>query len=438
MSPAAFATVAARPLEAAFDGGRLTSDGGLPWLARAEAAVGVCGALAEQLPDWRRGRVVHALPTLVRQRVFQLACGYADQDDADTLRHDPLLKAVCGRLPDSGAALASQPTLSRLENAADRHACRRAAEALFAAYLRERERGGVPARVLLDLDSTDDPAHGEQEGAAYHGYFRRHMYHPLLVFDGDTGQLLTAILRPGTVHAGRGVVTVRRAIVRALRQRWPGVQIELRADSGFALPRLYAFCERHALDYTIGLVPNARLHAAAAPLVEEVLARHAATKTKVRLFAAVAYRADSWPHERRVVAKVERLPKGLNTRFVVTTRADAPAAVYGHDVRRGATPEQDIDQLKATCFADRLSDHGFWANWLRLLFAAAAYALLLTLREWLLAAGAAPMRLATLRLTLLKVGGRVVELADRIQLHLAAGHPGARLWHLLVAQARAP
>lgn len=438
ISPIAFATLAGRPLEAAFDGGRLTSDGGLPWLERAEAAVGVCRAVAEQLPDWRRGPVVHALQTLVRQRVFQLACGYADQDDADTLRHDPLLKAVCGRPPDSGPALASQPTLSRLENAADRRACRRAAKALLAVYLRERERRGVPARLLLDLDSTDDPAHGRQEGAAYHGYYRRHMYHPLLVFDGDTGHLLTAVLRPGTVHASRGVVTVLRSLVRALRRRWPGVAIALRADSGFAIPRLYAFCERHDLGYTIGLVPNPRLHAAVAPLVEEVLARHAATKTKVRLCAAFAYQADSWPHERRVVVKVERLPKGLNVRFVVTTRTDAPAAVYGHYIRRGATPEQDIDQLKATCFADRLSDHAFWANGLRLLFAAAAYALLHTLRGWLRAAGAGPMRLATLRLTLLKIGGRVVERADRIHLHLAAGHPGSHLWRLLAASVRPP
>jgi hypothetical protein len=191
------------PLEAAFDAGRLTSDGGLPWLAEADRELGLCEALAAEVPEWRRGPVRHTLATLVRQRVYQIACGYEDQDDADTLRADPLLKLACGRLPEGGADLASQPTLSRLENAADRGACYRLARALAGVYLRERERGGVPERILLDLDGTDDPAHGDQEGVRYHGYYRQHMYHPLLIFDGDTDHLIAAVLRPGNAHGGR-------------------------------------------------------------------------------------------------------------------------------------------------------------------------------------------------------------------------------------------
>ncbi len=155
------------PLEATFDAGRLTSDGGLPWLAAADQALGLCAAVAERIPDWRRRAVRHSLDSLVRQRVFQIACGYADQNDADTLRTDPLLKLVCGRRPESGAALASQPTFSRLENAVDRRAIEALAEALGEIYLRERGRAGPPERILIDLDGTDDPAHGEQEGVAY-------------------------------------------------------------------------------------------------------------------------------------------------------------------------------------------------------------------------------------------------------------------------------
>ena len=199
-----FATASALALEARFDGGRLTSDGGLPWLAEAEEEIGLCQALAACVPEWRRGPVRHSLEDLVRQRVFQIACGYEDQNDADTLRHDPLLKLVCGRLPESGADLASQPTLSRLENAVDRHACRRLAHALLAVYLHAREQEGPPRHILLDLDSTDDPTHGAQEGTAYHGYYQQHMYHPLLVFDGQTDHRITAILRPGNAHASRG------------------------------------------------------------------------------------------------------------------------------------------------------------------------------------------------------------------------------------------
>src|SRR5919199_1563167 len=198
-SSALFATSTPLPLHAAFDGGRLTSDGGLPWLAEADRALGLCALIARYVPEWRRRTAQHALETLVRQRVFQIACGYADQDDADTLRADPLLKLVCGRLPDSGADLASQPAFSRLENAVDRQAVEALAAALVDLYLRERGRAGPPAHVVLDLDGTDDPAHGDREGAAYHGYYRRHMYFPLLVFDGQTDQLICAVLRPGKI-----------------------------------------------------------------------------------------------------------------------------------------------------------------------------------------------------------------------------------------------
>jgi hypothetical protein len=161
------------------------------------------------LPEWRTGSVTHSLLDLVRQRVLQIACGYEDQNDADLLRSDPLFKLACGRLPHTGPDLASQPTLSRLENAADRRACYRMAEALVELYVSQRgQPGAAPKRVLLDLDSTDDPAHGEQEGVAYHGYFGQHQYHPLLVFDGETGQIVTAVLRAGNAHAGRGALSV--------------------------------------------------------------------------------------------------------------------------------------------------------------------------------------------------------------------------------------
>ena len=171
------------------------------------------------------------------------------------LRSDPLLKLVCGRLPSDDPDLASQPTLSRLENAATAQTCYRLAQALVGIYLTERERLGRPRRILLDLDGTDDPVHGQQEREGYHGYFRQHMYHPLLLFDGDTDQLITAVLRPGTVHASYGVVAILKRLVRLIRQRWPGVTIELRADSGFAIPALYDYCEDEHLGYTIGLVP---------------------------------------------------------------------------------------------------------------------------------------------------------------------------------------
>jgi hypothetical protein len=421
-------------LEVDFEGGRLTSDGGLPWLGEADAALGLCAALAAVVPDWRRRRGRHDLATLLRQRVYQLACGYADQADADTLRGDPLLKAVCGRRPETGRDLASQPTFSRLENALSATACYRLAAALGEVYLREREREGVPTRVVLDLDGTDDPVHGGQEGAAYHGYYRQRQYFPLLVFDGETGQLVTAVLRPGTVHAGHGAVAVLKQIVRRLRARWPGVAVEVRADSGFARPEVYAFCEAETVAYTIGLIPNPRLETLAAPLLAEAERRRADEGAeKIRLAGEATYQAGSWPAARRVVFKAEALERGPNTRFVVTSRADEPLALYDWYVDRGE-PEGWIKDLKRACFADRLSCHRFLANQARLLFSAAAYWLLDTLRRWLVRLGAARTQLDTLRLRLLKIGGRVRQRADRVHLRLASSHPAEPLWRLLAAR----
>lgn len=436
--PPRFTVPATLPLEASFDLGDLTSDGGLAWVSEADQQLGLSAALAEQIPDWRHGPVRHSLATLVRQRVFQIACGYADQNDADTLRHDPLLKLVCGRRPATDPDLASQPTLSRLENAVDARTCYRLAQAVLGIYLQERERHGRPTHILLDLDGTDDPTHGNQDGTAYHGYFRQHMYFPLLIFDGETDQVLTAVLRRGTVHASHGAVTILKRLVPTLRQRWPGVEIELRADSGFAVPALYEFCEQHGLTYTIGLVPNSRLTTLAAPLLAEAERQRAETSAdKVRLAGEGLYQAGSWPQARRVVYKAEALPKGPNTRFVVTNRTDEPLALYDWYVDRGE-PEGWVKDLKTACFADRLSCHRFWANQFRLLLHVAAYWLLDTLRRWLLQSGVPRMQLDTLRLRLIKIGGWLRQLQTRVRLHLARSHPGEPLWHLLATRPGRP
>ncbi len=429
-----FATATPLPLQAAFDGGRLTSDGGLPWLAEADTALGLSALVAAHVLEWRKRTGQHALETLVRQRIFQITCGYEDQDDADTLRHDPLFKLVCGRLPDTGAPLASQPTLSRLDNAMDRRACYRLAVALVQLYLRERERDGVPRRIRLDLDGTDDPTHGAQEGTAYHAYYGQHMYHPLLIFDGDTNQLITAVLRPGSVHASRGVVAILKRLIPVLQQRWAEVQIEVRADSGFAVPALYDVCEQLHVQYTIGLVPNARLKALAEPVLAEARQQQPiGTDAKVRHFGEALYQAEGWAHVRRVVIKAELLAKGPNVRFVVTNRDLSPQALYDRYVDRGEA-EGWIKDLKNGCRADRLRCHDVWTNQFRLLLHGAAYWLLDTVRRWLTQVGHPRMQLDTLRLTLVKIGGRVMQRADQVRLRLASSHPGQALWRLLAAR----
>ncbi|MDX6381281.1 MAG: hypothetical protein QOI57_2305, partial [Rubrobacteraceae bacterium] len=381
-----FDTTTALALEAAFDGGRITSDGGLPWLAqKIDSELGLCEELAAHLPEWRRGSVTHSLEQLVRQRVLQIACGYEDQNDADFLRSDPLLKLACGRLPETGGDLASQPTLSRLENAPDSRACYQMAQALLALYVRRRGEEGAPERVLLDFDSTDDPAHGEQEGVAYHGYFGQHQYHPLLVFDGDTGQIVTAVLRPGNAHAGTGALSVLKRLLGRLREEWPEAKVAIRADAGFALPAVYEYCEAEGIYYTIGLVPNTRLEALASSLVSLVktasmLRTRRGADPKVRLLSETSYQAGSWAKKRRVVYKAEVLEKGTNTRFVVTNRSEAPLALYESYAERGET-ENRIKDYKNALSADRLSCCKFWANQFRLFLHAAAYWLLDVLGE---------------------------------------------------------
>lgn len=431
--PMRFETEATLALEAAFDGGRITSEGGLVWLCKMDSEMGLCEAISEHVPEWRRRKGRHSLASLVKQRVFQIACGYEDQNDADFLRSDPLLKLVCGSLPESGQDLASQPTICRMENAVSARACYRIAEALGELYIASRGKDGAPKTILLDFDATADPTHGDQEHSYYHGYFEEHIYHPLLVFDGDTGQLITALLRAGNTHASRSTVAILKRIVGVLRSAWPGVGVELRADAGFAVPSVYDYCEAEGIDYTIALITNPRLEQMAAPLLEEAKGRYEHQEEqgrKVRLLSQGRYQARSWHRERRVVYKAEVMKEGTNTRFVVTNKPDEPEDLYDHYTERGDT-ENRIKDFKVALKADRLSCHRFVANQFRLLLHAAAYWLMDTLRSKLVAAGIERIQLDTLRLRLVKIGGRVRELLTKVCMHLASGHPGQHLWHAL-------
>jgi hypothetical protein len=382
-----FETPAKLALEAAFDGGRLTSDGGLTWLAEVDKELGVGQAMAQHIPEWRSRRGRHSMLSLLKQRVYQIACGYEDQNDSDFLRSDPLLKLVCGALPESGEDLASQPAICRMENAVTNRACYQMARALAELYIAQRGKDGAPQKIVLDFDATDDPTHGDQEESYYHGYFEEHIYHPLLVFDGDTGQLISALLRAGNTHASRSTVALLKRLVGLLRSAWPGVEVELRADAGFAVPAVYDYCEAEGIRYTIALITNSRLKELASSLLEEAEHRYEHERgRKVRLLSEGHYQARSWQIERRVVYKAEVMEEGTNTRFVVTNKPDEPDELYAHYTERGET-ENRIKDLKVALKADRLSCQRFVANQFRLLLHAAAYWLMDTLRKKLVEGG---------------------------------------------------
>jgi len=418
-----------------FRGGRITSDGGGLILREIDERYGLTREIARCLSDPRASaRVIHDLHTLLRQRVFSIGLDYEDTNDADTLRSDPLLKLISGRLPDTSIDLASQPTLCRFENSITRRDLRRLADRLLSLYLKVH-RG--PRQVIV-IDATDDPTHGHQQLSFFHGYFEQHIYHPLLVFDGITGFPMAAVLRPGNTHASHRAVAILKRIVRRLKRAYPGVQIVLRADAGFALPALYRFCERQGIHDVIALITNERLRKKAAKLLAKAEGQFQQTKQKQRLFTSFGYRAGSWRRSRRVIAKVEYLDKGPNQRFLVTNlKTFKPQFIYDEIYVLRGDVENRIKELKLELKADRLSCHRFVANQFRLLLHTFAYYLFLLMRRHLAGTELETAQVGTLRLVLLKIGARIREMRHRIWIHLASGYPYQRLLVSLVENIRA-
>jgi len=432
-----FASLGSKGLVAAFDGGRISSDAGCLLLREIDLRTGLIERVDRSVSDPRDpAKVRHLQSELLRQRVFAIALGYEDANDHGTLRRDPILKASVNRRPESAADLASQPTLSRLENRVGRTPLRRLSEALFDAYLAAHP--GPRDLIVLDIDATDDATHGHQQLSMFHGFYDQHMFHPLLVFDGVTGHPLAAVLRPGNTHASKGAVGILKRILPRLRRAYPGATILVRADAGFAVPALYRLLEQHRVRYVIGLVTNERLRGRVTPLATEVERSFAETHEKQRRFTSFRYRADSWHCSRRVVAKVERLEKGLNTRFVVTNLAFDPAIqIYdGLYVGRGDA-ENRIKELKNHLKADRTSCHAFPANQFRLLLHTFAFVLLWHLRQGLAGTELATATFETLRLKLLKVGARVRESCRRVLVSIASSYPYQTLFSTVLANLQA-
>ena len=446
-------------LHVAFDGGRIVSDAGLLAVRAVERPLRVIAELAERLPDPRSPRFIeHSAEALLTQAVYQILAGYPDCNDADALRHDPLFQILADVGPDADRPLASPSTLARFQYAYTRRQAElppeerpvvlevRAAQTgrvkILNRYLVDlfiRTRRAAPAEVVLDVDASDDPVHGRQALSGYHGYYRQHQYLPLFVYDGATGFPLAAWLRPGTVHASLGAADILGGIVTALRAAWPGVGLRVRSDNGLAVPGLYDYCESHGLPYAFGYATNPVLQRATAQALADVELYHHFYRHRepvVQRFESVDdYRADGWPHARRIVAKIEVTPQGSQRRFVVTDLTGPPAEVYrDFYVQRGRVPEQPIGEMKNGLRADRLSACGFCANSFRLLVHTLAYAVVVLFREAV--AGVpevATAAVGTLRQRLWKVGAVVVTTARRVWLHLCTTWPYRQLWARVLA-----
>jgi Transposase DDE domain group 1 len=437
-----YEVVEGRQVVAAFDGGQVTSDAGALLLGATDRAIGLVARFAACFVDGRaRAQVEHSVKAMVAQRVFGIALGYEDLVDHDHLRHDPVFAALAGKLTARRkhcAPLAGKSTLNRLEHApagASRYHKvghdRAAIENLFVALFLEAHQT-PPKRIVLDLDATDDPLHGHQEGRFFHGYYDGYCYLPLYVFCGK--HLLAAKLRRANIDASAGAKDEVERIVGQIRACWPRVEILLRADSGFARDELMVWCEAHGVDYVFGLARNQRLVAAIAAELAAAEAESLAQGGAARRFADFFWRTrDSWSRTRRVVAKAEHLPQGANPRFVVTS---LPAAIDARSLyediycARGEV-ENRIKEQQLDLFADRTSAATMRANQLRLWFASFAYVLLDALRRiGLRHTQFASATCGTIRLKLLKIGAQIRVSVRRIKVAMASACPHQTEYHL--------
>jgi len=415
-----------RPIHADFSGGQITSDAGLLPLRAFDERHQLTRDLTETLSDPRQDdRVRHDSLALLRQRIYQIVAGYEDANDADRLRHDPLLQIIADQ--KLGEALGSQPTLSRWENAPAGRDLVRLNDALLQQFIRlcgkqVRKRG----EILLDIDSTDDPTHGQQQFSFFNGGYGQHMYHPMLIFERHTGCLLAARLRAGNASSHARIVPLLLRLVPRLQAAFPKVKIQLRGDAGFALPLLYEFCEFFGIQYTLGIAANSVFRRRAEPRQKRLQRRYRRTQLPQRSFSSFRHRARSWSHQRRICYKAEHTAVGTNLRFVITNCPGRASQVFAFYNDRGEC-ENRIEEFKNGFRADRLSCHRFLANAFRLLLHGFAYNLVNLFRLQL----PQPWRSAqieTLRAQLFKIGARVRQTARCVRFHLASGWPFQNLF----------
>jgi len=434
--PFCFPAVQHKKIAAAFDGGRISSDGGVMLLAQADRRLGIADRLAQVIPDGRdQERVTHLLPDILRARIFAIACGYEDADDLDRLRTDPALKLACGRLPDTGRDLCSQPTVSRWENAPSLRDLIRLMGVMINLYCASY--AVPPDAVTLDIDDTVDVVHGHQQLSLFNAHYDERCFLPIHVYDTATSRPVAVLLRPGKTPSGIEIRGHLRRLVRRIRQHWPATRITIRGDGHYSRPEVMQWCDENGIDFVFGLPGNAVLDRAVDETADDIRTRRALDqKTCLRGFTEANYQAKSWNTDRRVCARIEATTKGLDIRFVVTNIETGSAEYIYQTLYCARGQAENLIKLhKAQLASDRTSCRSPLANQMRLILHTAAYWLMLTVRD---AIPKAPLlataEFATIRLRLLKLGMRVIEMASRVRLAFAAACPEATLIrHIAVA-----
>jgi hypothetical protein len=462
-----FARLRGKTLQANFDAGTVSSDGGVLLLRETEFLVGIISRYARALDDHRDPRYTdHSYEEMLRQRIFQIACGYDDANDCNFLRHDAAFKAACERLPLVGEPLASQPSMSRLENAPRRTELYRLGQALLETFLASYPR--APQALVLDIDDTADEVDGAQQQALFNGHYDAYCYLPLHLYEGQSGKLITSILRPGRRPTGAEIVSILKRVVGAIRREWPEVLILLRGDGHFSTPEVHGWCERQepVIFYILGQSGNAVLKRRASGLLEQARAlyrshqaradrrqqqsrskagasrsrQHAQEEPrgvfKSKLYTTFFYQATSWSEPRRIICKVEVSDEGENLRFIVTNlRNSRHAWIYETIYCGRGQMENYIKDHKRFLHSDRTSCHRFEANQFRVFLHSAAYVLIHTLKSIGLRGTAwAKAQFDQIQIRLLKVGTRVEELKTKIRFHFPSSFPLQELYHTVMTK----
>jgi hypothetical protein len=432
--PFSLPSIGQKKITAGFDGGLISSDGGVLLLAGADKRLGLIDTLAAIIPDHRDPDLItHSMADILRARVFAIACGYPDADDLDDLRKDPAFKLACGRLPESGGHLASQPTMSRWENAPDLRTLIRLTRATVDLWCKSYRR--APKSITLDIDDTADTVHGHQQLSLFNAHYDERCFLPIHIYDADTGHCVLTILRPGKTPDGKEVRAHLRRLVRRIRLHWPHTRITIRGDSHYGRREAMDWCEKHGVHYIFGLSSNAVLAAQVFARTDDVCVRRAiANLDLVRDYTETRYAAKTWSLLRRVVARIEATRRGLDVRYVVTNISYGTAEwLYDSIYCARGQAENLIKRHKSQLASDRTSCRSPLANQMRLILHTAAYWLMLTVRD----AIPKPQALAngefsTMRLRLLKIAVRIKETASRIKLAFAANCPDAALFRGLL------
>jgi hypothetical protein len=428
--PFGFPAVRRKKVVAAFDGGRISSDGGVMLLGAAERRIGIAATLASLIADRRNPALVtHSVADILRARMLAIACGYEDADDLDHLRTDPGFKLACGRLPDSGADLCSQPTVSRWENAPTLREVVRLTYAMVDIYCASYRR--PPAAVTLDVDDTVDVVHGHQQLALFNAHYDERCFQPIHVYDTATSRPVAVLLRAGKTPSGMEIRNHLRRLVRRIRSHWPHTRLTIRGDGHYGRPDVMAWCEANGVDYIFGLPGNAVLDRLVEAAADDVRVRRAEGEaTVVRRYAETSYGAKSWRCQRRVAARIQASTLGLDIRYVVTNLTQGSAEWLYDTLYCARGQAENLIKLHKTQLAsDRTSCRSPLANQVRLVLHTGAYWLMLALRDTI----PRPQPLATaefttLRLRLIKIAARITEAASRVRVAFATACPQATLF----------